>query len=86
MKKIHTPMRSSIGNQETKMVIRKESFCTSLTLMSTPDLRRIGKSSRSDMGKMVWKGLPSESTPLMVSPLMVTRVIALLSMLAMNSL
>ena len=46
MKKIHTPMRSSIGNQETKMFMRSEGSSSGFASILTPYL------SRSDTSQM----------------------------------
>ena len=53
MKKTQTPMSSSIGNQETKMVINQESLLASLTLISTPAPLRMGINSLSAIGYIV---------------------------------
>jgi hypothetical protein len=48
MKKIHTPMSSSIGNQETKMFMRSEGSSSGFASMITPFLRRSDTSQGSD--------------------------------------
>ena len=40
MKKIHTPISSSIGNQETKMVMSSEGSSSGLAEIDTFDLSR----------------------------------------------
>ena len=46
MKKIHTPISSSIGNQDTKMFIRSDGSSSGLASILTPYL------SRSDTSQM----------------------------------
>ena len=46
MKNTHTPIRSSIGNQETKMFISKEGSSSGLAFILTPYL------SRSEISQM----------------------------------
>ncbi len=47
MKKIHTPISSSIGNQETKMFMRSEGSSSGLASTLTPYLRRSETSQMS---------------------------------------
>ncbi len=71
MKKIHTPMSKSMGNQETRMVTYHgvSSFC--LTRMLTPALRSAGIKV-SSWGMIALNALPLEATPLISSPWMRT--------------
>ena len=47
MKKIHTPISSSMGNQETKMFMRSEGSSSGLASIFTPYLRRSDTSQMS---------------------------------------
>ena len=47
MKKIHTPISSSIGNQETKMFMRSEGSSSGLASTFTPFLSRSETSQMS---------------------------------------
>ena len=48
MKNIHTPISSSIGNQETKMFMRSDGSSSGFASMITPFLRRSETSHGSD--------------------------------------
>ncbi len=73
MKKIQTPMRSIMGNQETNIVPQDGLSTTGSTAILTPLARSLPMRS-GYWGKKVWNSLPSAYFPSMSLPWMVTSV------------
>src|SRR5690606_22639786 len=74
MKKIHTPMSSSMGNHEMNRLVRKEGSSRALPETSTPALTSSGTIQRSP-GEVRLYGRPESGVTYRVSPWMSTLLI-----------